>query len=189
MKKIVLAAMLMLSTAAAFAQHSVGSLTLQPKVGLNVATITEANADAKVDFATGVELEYQATDIFSLSAGALYSNQGAKWDGVSVTIPLLGEVSTSGTKFNTSYVNFPIMANVYVVPNFAVKLGVQPGIAIDKDGSNINTFDFSIPVGASYEFNNFVVDARYNWGVTKLWDGAKPKNSVFQVTFGYKFSI
>ncbi len=31
MKKIVLAAMLMLSTAAAFAQHSVGSLTLQPK--------------------------------------------------------------------------------------------------------------------------------------------------------------
>src|SRR3712207_9280389 len=88
-----------------------------------------------------------------------------------------------------SYINVPIMANVYVVNGLAVKLGVQPGFAVDKADSDINTVDFSIPVGASYEYKNIVLDARYNWGVTKLYDGGKSKNSVFQVTLGYKFDL
>jgi len=43
---------------------------------------------------------------------------------------------------------------------------------------------------------NFVIDARYNWGITKVakdvrlgdfeFDGADGKNSVFQITLGYK---
>ncbi|HEY9542633.1 porin family protein [Prevotella sp.] len=189
MKKIVLAAMLMLSTAAAFAQRSVGSLTLQPKVGLNVATITEANADAKVGLAAGLELEYQVADIVSVSAGVLYSGQGAKWDGISLEVPGFGKANLGSGKFSPSYINVPIMANVYVVNGLAVKLGVQPGFAVDKADSDINTVDFSIPVGASYEYKNIVLDARYNWGVTKLYDGGKSKNSVFQVTLGYKFDL
>src|SRR3712207_7766608 len=55
-----------------------------------------------------------------------------------------------------SYINVPIMANVYVVNGLAVKLGVQPGFAVDKADSDINTVDFSIPVGASYEYKNIV---------------------------------
>ena len=34
----------------------------------------------------------------------------------------------------------------------------------------VNTFDFAIPVGLSYEFYNFVIDARYTFGVTKVFD-------------------
>jgi len=189
MKKIVLAAVLMLSTAASFAQRSVGSLTLQPKVGINVATITDANADVKVGFAAGLEAEYQVADIVSVSAGLLYSGQGAKQDGVSFEVPGLGKADLGSVTFSPSYINVPIMANVYVVNGLAVKLGVQPGFAVDKDNADINTFDFSIPVGASYEFKNIVLDARYNWGVTKLNSDLKPKNSVFQVTLGYKFDL
>ena len=47
MKKILLAAVLMLSSMAAFAQHEVGTFTLQPKVGLNLANIT--GKDAKIN--------------------------------------------------------------------------------------------------------------------------------------------
>lgn len=47
----------------------------------------------------------------------------------------------------------------------------------------------SIPVGLSYEISNVVLDARYNWGVTKAFDGLDSKNSVFQVTIGYKFQL
>src|SRR3712207_1466115 len=135
MKKIVLAAMLMLSTAAAFAQRSVGSLTLQPKVGLNVATITEANADAKVGLAAGLELEYQVADIVSVSAGVLYSGQGAKWDGISLEVPGFGKANLGSGKFSPSYINVPIMANVYVVNGLAVKLGVQP----DRKSTRLNS--------------------------------------------------
>ena len=52
----------------------------------------------------------------------------------------------------------------------------------------MNTFDFSIPVGFSYEFNRITVDARYNIGLTKLISGSDNAihNKVFAITLGYK---
>lgn len=97
------------------------------------------------------------------------------------------------------------MANVYVVPGLAVKVGVQPGFNVNSKGKAVATtiagsgdktvdldaksVDFSIPVGLSYEYKGVVLDARYNWGVTKVWDNSDAKNSVFQITLGYKFEL
>jgi hypothetical protein len=193
MKKVLLAAALMISSVAAFAQHAVGTVTIQPKVGLNIANFTDADdADARVGFVAGAELEYQASDIFSISAGALYSQQGCKGKEAGVTLTQ-----------KLDYINVPIMANVYVAPGFAVKLGVQPGFKVNaeaeaKNGSNriaagnsseFNSVDFSIPVGVSYEFSNVVLDARYNWGLTKTFKDLDNKNTVFQFTVGYKFAL
>ena len=193
MKKVLLAAALMISSVAAFAQHAVGTVTIQPKVGLNIANFTDADdADARVGFVAGAELEYQASDIFSISAGALYSQQGCKGKEAGVTLTQ-----------KLDYINVPIMANVYVAPGFAVKLGVQPGFKVNaeaeaKNGSNriaagnsseFNSVDFSIPVGVSYEFSNVVLDARYNWGLTKAIKDLDNKNTVFQFTVGYKFAL
>lgn len=52
----------------------------------------------------------------------------------------------------------------------------------------IKGFELSIPVGLSYEISDFVIDARYNFGVTKVAEGDS-KNSVFQFTVGYKFAL
>ena len=105
------------------------------------------------------------------------------------------------------YINVPILANVYVVPGLAVKLGIQPGFCINKkidveistgqeasgklSKDEVKGFDLSIPVGISYEFANFQLDARYNFGLTKAINVEKnsPKNSVIQVTLGYKFQL
>lgn len=194
MKKLLCAAlMLFAASTATFAQHEVGSFTLQPKVGMNVATLTnEDGSDPRIGLAAGAELEYQATDLFSISAGALYSQQGCKYD-----------VQGVKTTYKLDYINVPIMANVYVVKGLAVKLGVQPGFNVNssvkaKVGSksgeadvDAKSVDFSIPVGLSYELPTvpLVIDARYNWGMTKVVDGADDKNSVFQFTLGYKFSL
>lgn len=189
MKKIILSAALMLATVASYAQHAVGTFTIQPKVGLNIANLTDLDADAKAGFAAGAELEYQATDMLSLSAGVLYSAQGAKWKGVKADLPLIGEVKTGDVKVNLGYINVPIMANVYVVPGLAVKLGLQPGFCVDKDDTNAKGVDLAIPFGLSYEYQNFVLDGRYNFGVTKAFDTGDSKNSVFQITLGYKFAL
>ena len=194
MKKIMLVAALMLSSVATFAQHAVGSINLQPKIGVSIANLTDNNSsDARVGLVAGVEGEYQASDIFSVSAGVLYSMQGAKYDA-------FGAKSTE----KLDYINVPIMANVYVVKGLAVKLGVQPGFKVNDKldlrmpvlgGALVDlkakSVDFSIPVGISYEYNNFQVDARYNWGLTKVLDVDKldQKNSVFQITLGYKFDL
>lgn len=191
MKKIMLVAALMLSSVATFAQHAVGSFNLQPKVGLNIANLTgDSKSDARVGLVAGAEGEYQATDIVSVSAGVLYSMQGAKGN--------LGGLNDVTNRLD--YINVPIMANVYVVKGLAVKLGVQPGFNVSNKiaANNRNTVDnpvkaqsvdVAIPVGVSYEYNNFQLDARYNWGVTKVYEGSKAKNSVFQITLGYKFDL
>lgn len=201
MKKFIASAlMLFAASTATFAQHEVGSFTLQPKVGVNIASLTKSDgADPRIGLAAGVEGEYQATDIFSLSAGVIYSQQGNKYDK---------SYGNSNVKFTNKldYINIPIMANVYVVKGLAVKLGVQPAFNVNSkfstvanvagtetkksvDNNNVKSFDFSIPVGLSYEYNNVVLDARYNWGLTKIADGSDSKNSVFQITLGYKFDL
>ena len=177
MKKVLLSAALLLSSVAMFAQHEVGTLTIQPKAGLNIANVTKVDGKARVDFVGGAELEYQVDDIISLSGGLLYSRQGYK-------------VKDGDGKWAPSYLNVPVLANVYPVEGLAVKLGVQPGFMIDKDkADDAKTFDLSIPVGLSYEYSNFVIDGRYNFGVTKLSKNISAKNSVFQITVGYKFEL
>lgn len=192
MKKVLLAAALMISSVAAFAQHAVGTVTIQPKVGMNIANWTDNGSDARIGFTAGAEFEYQAGDIFSITAGTLYSQQGYK-----------NTVSGVTRTQKLDYINVPIMANVYVVEGLAVKLGVQPGFKVNDDvvykqGSQsrttnslieYNSVDFTIPVGVSYEFNNVVLDARYNWGLTNVAKNIDSKNSVFQFTVGYKFAL
>lgn len=189
MKKFILSAVVMLASVATYAQHEVGTTTIQPKIGVNIANLSELEGDVKVGLSAGAELEYQATDMVSFSAGVLYSMQGSKWGGGKADIPLLGTVKLDSKKLNTGYINVPVMANVYVVPGLAVKLGLQPGFCISKDNTDAKTVDLSIPVGLSYEISNFVVDGRYNFGVTKAFDTTKAKNSVFQITLGYKFEL
>ena len=192
MKKMFLTAAMMLASVATFAQNAVGQITIQPKVGLNIANVTDADdADARVGLAAGAEFEYGVTDMIGVSAGLIYSMQGAKEkvEGVDCTMKL-------------DYLNVPILANVYVAPGLAVKLGIQPGFKLsakakaevsgasaETDLDDIKGFDLAIPVGVSYQYQNIVFDARYNWGVTKIIEDSDSKHSVFQITVGYKFSL
>lgn len=193
MKKLFLAVVAMMVSATTFAQNEVGQLTIQPKVGVNIANITDADdADPRIGLAAGAEFEYGITDNIGLSAGVLYSMQGFKTteEGVDCTLKL-------------DYLNVPILANFYVAKGFAVKLGVQPGFKLSSKAKfkgsggskevevedGVKSVDLSIPVGLSYQYQNIVFDARYNWGVTKIVDDADSKHSVFQITVGYKFSL
>lgn len=190
-------AVVMLASVASYAQQAVGTFTLQPKIGMNVASLTKCDGcDPRIGLAAGVEAEYQATDIFSVSAGVIYSMQGNKYD-----YNVLGKNAATQTN-KLDYINIPILANVYVVKGLAVKVGIQPAFKVNeevkmsselgsdsKEVDSAESFDFSIPVGLSYEYSNVVFDARYNFGVTKVWDGGDPMNSVFQITLGYKFAL
>ena len=186
----------------AMAQHEEGDFLVQPKVGLNIATLSDADKTIG-DLNFGIEAELMLTDYFSLSAGAIVSNQGGKYNDdtyVSYTVDL-------------DYVNVPVMANFYILPGLSLKAGVQPsyrmkakvktdgatydmdqfyallsGTGIEED-FKVKKFDLSIPVGISYEYQNVVLEARYNWGVTKIMDNDSFYNRVFQLTLGYKFDL
>jgi len=202
MKKLFFVLSVMLFSVGAHAQRAVGTLTIQPKVGLNIANYTNSDgADSRIGLAMGAELESQITEKFSLSVGALYSQQGAKASDASQGLNVK-------TTIKTDYINIPIMANVYVAQGFALKLGIQPGFNVNSGysasaqgvsvsgslsdmGINVKTIDFSVPVGLSYEYKNLVFDGRYNIGVTNVVkdDIDDSKHSVFQFTIGYKFNL
>lgn len=205
MKKNLIIASLLFVSVSTFAQHAVGSFNIQPKVGVSMATMTNSDGgDSRIGIVGGAEFEYQAAPTFSITAGALYSQQGIKatGDGITGTIKM-------------DYMNVPILANFYVGKGFALKAGIQPGFLVNdkvrieangfsaevdlekalrsggmEDGK-VKDIDFSIPVGFSYENNQLIMDARYNFGVTNAitGNGESMKNGVFQITLGYKFEL
>ncbi len=195
MKKILILAVMMLTTMTVSAQMRAGSWAVMPKAGFNLATVTDADdASMKFGLVAGADMIYQINEPLAISFGVLYSMQGAK-----------AKVKENGVtiknKLNMDYVNIPILANFYVTRGLALKAGIQPGFnvkhkmkvesggsSVESDIPNFKSFDFAIPIGISYEISNFVIDARYNLGLTKLWDqeGSSSKNSVFQFTLGYK---
>jgi hypothetical protein len=198
MKKIfVLAVAAMMATISANAQYREGDNTIQPRVGISMSTLTNwDDAKMKVDLAYGVEFEHFFTDDFSAAAGLLFINQGAKFE--------------DEDQMKLYYAAFPITANYYVLPGLAVKAGVQPAyrvkaqmkdadVTVDFDRyieTVFNDYDFDmpkfeleIPVGLSYEYNGITLDARYNFGLTKLITGIDDAihQRVIVVTLGYKF--
>ena len=194
MKKLFVMAAMGLSSVGAFAQYNAGDITIQPKVGLSIADYTDVDdSKTRAGVVAGAELEYHVSPMFGLSAGLLYSMQGCKYDEDKATVTLKND-----------YINIPVLANVYVAPGLALKAGLQPGfkvsskakakvggtsVSTDIDDDTFKSFDLSVPVGISYEYMNICLDARYNIGVTKVMDGTDSKNSVFQVTLGYKFAL
>ena len=180
---MIIAAMLM-AVVGVKAQNEVGQFSIMPKAGINIASLTKDDgATSKIGLAVGVEAAYGVAKNFEVTAGVLYSMQGAK-------------VKDTDVKCNMDYVNIPILAQYYIVKGLAVKAGVQVGFNTNaklKNGdasadiTNNKTVDFSVPVGLSYEIANVVLDARYNIGMTKVFEGAENKNSVIQITLGYKF--
>lgn len=202
MKRIVLFTAILMATIVVKAQGEEGDFTIQPKVGINLSSLSDADkAIVEVNF--GFEGEYMLTDNLSFAAGVIVSNQGAKYDS-----------NDTGTyTADLDYANVPVVLNYYVLPGLAIKAGVQPGFRVKAkaktDGASvdldemygiiskatgeevkINKFDLSIPVGISYEYKNIVLDVRYNWGLVKIANvGDAFYNRVLSINLGYKFNI
>lgn len=172
------------------AQHEVKSLSLQPKIGLNLSKLTNHyDSDFKPGMVAGFEAEWQTKAKFGWSVGLLYSQQGTKY--------ALGDFKYT---YNYDYINVPVLANFYVARNLALKTGLQLGFNVsnsftikgagskeNRNDPDVKAVEASIPLGVSYEFNQFVVEARYNLGLT--YAVPRTKFSTFQFTLGYRFDV
>jgi hypothetical protein len=200
MKKLfMIAVAAMLATVSVNAQEEAGQMYVKPMVGATLSTFTGDVKDTKMKLGlvAGAEFGYHVMEPLAITAGALVSMQGSKFDDNSYE----KDVTTTVT-----YLNVPIMANYYIVRGLAIKAGLQPGFLLSRktkystntgsgwvdmettDKEHMKKVDFSIPLGLSYEFSNFVIDARYNLGLSNINDDSnyKSKNSVFMLTLGYK---
>ena len=198
MKKLLTITAAALMAISASAQSEAGSFTLKPNVGFTYTTATGdlgEDTDGAFALTAGVEGMYMVNEKFGASLGLNYTGYNTSQE---VYTSLDGDKKEDWI-FSNYYFNIPVMANYYVAPGFALKAGVALNILstakIDgkdnlyntkvKDGYK-STF-FSIPVGASYEINDFVFDARYNLGVSKVAEGFDGTFNALTFTVGYKF--
>lgn len=195
MKKVLFVALLSIVSLGAYAQHEPGTFTLAPKAGINLAKFTNLdNSRYRVGAVAGLELEGYASEHFGVAVGAFWSQEGGKEKIID---------SRFSNIYQADYVNIPVTANFYIAKGFALKVGVQAGINVrtkiklpeqavqryqDIRGTNKPAV-ISVPLGFSYEVNNIVFDARYNWGLSKTFKTGDIKNSTLQFTLGYKFAL
>lgn len=186
MKKIILAVSALLLSTGAFAQIGI---QWGVKAGLNLATTTNtSNAKFRAGINAGVFGEYVISDYVGVQAELLYSMQGtkSKTEAAGVTV-------SSTTK--TDYINLPILAKLYILEGLSVDLGPQFGYMISAKVGDADVydnvdkkFDVSFAMGASYKLPlGLDVFARYNLGLTKIFEGSDSKNSVIQIGVGYRF--
>lgn len=196
MRKIVLTSILFASLIFS-AKAQTLDVKLGAKGGVNFSNITSSDMDSKTGFHIGVLAEMFLSEQFSLQPEILYSTQGAEL-----------KEDYSSVKYNLEYISVPVMAKYYVADGFNLQVGPQFSFLskselkgeIEGLGSttlnvkdSTESFYFGVNFGLGYEFpvGVFVV-ARYNLGLTKVNKESTPnvddgKNSVFQISLGYKF--
>ena len=120
MKKFLLLAVVMFANLTASAQQDVGTWSVIPKLGFNLANLAGdvSNNSIKFGLVVGGDVMYQVSPLVGVSAGAFYSVQGCEGTGDSSFS--LGEIKTdairTGVKFATS------TSKVYRVYNVGGKL-------------------------------------------------------------------
>ncbi|MBN9283154.1 MULTISPECIES: porin family protein [Flavobacterium] len=181
MKKVLLSAVALM--AFGFASNA-QEVKFGAKAGLNLSSITNLDGGkTRTSFHVGALAEIKVADKFAVQPEVLYSSQGAKGEG---------DVS-----LKMDYINVPIMAKYYVADGFSIEAGPQVGFLMSAKLESVdvkdtfNTVDFGFNAGIGYELKEGIFfQGRYNLGLTNLAKESgdqSRKNSVFQVSVGYKF--
>ncbi|RZJ73648.1 porin family protein [Flavobacterium sp.] len=197
--KIFAAGLFLFGATATYAQDKVDNSTtrtpsLGVKGGVNFARIAGDDVgdnDMRTNFHVGLVGELPLADIFSLQAEVLYSGQGAKAKNP-------GFLGADEIEYKLDYINVPVLAKVYLFKGFSLEAGPQFGFKVNEkievDGDETDEldgaedFEFGAAGGLTFQTEmGLFASGRYNYGFTDLFKDSDSRNSVFQISIGYKF--
>ncbi|SCX90042.1 Outer membrane protein beta-barrel domain-containing protein [Nonlabens sp. Hel1_33_55] len=170
------------------------------QVGYNIANLQGddvEDVDARNGINIGLTGEYEFGPSFGLLVGAIYSQQGAEGNGVTLKL---------------DYINVPVLAKFYLGGSgFSIDAGPQIGfnvkdeVEVDRgifEGStsdfDAESIDLSIGGGLTYKFREgstlegLSLGGRYMVGVSNIYEDNDTfsddvTNQVFSINLGYKF--
>lgn len=179
MKKICFAVVVLLLSIPAMAQFGI-------KGGLNFASLNGSDADAfdgLTSFHIGLVKEISVFDNLSIQPELLYSTQGAKID----------QPDGDEDNYKLNYLTLPVLLKFYLNNEFSIHGGPQVAVLLGETKNvapiDTNTFDYGFAAGLEYAITKgFFVQGRYYYGgLTEITDDADIKNSVIQLSLGFKF--
>ncbi|HET9487982.1 MAG TPA: porin family protein [Chryseosolibacter sp.] len=183
--------------------YSQAQLAIGIKAGPNFSNIdTKSSATAnyknRTGFHGGAFVLIKATK-FGIQPEIIFSQQGSKV-----------EINSQNFESNFSYVNIPIILKLYTVAGINIQAGPQFGFITNAETpiedqldpgtyrvqdvkDKMKSSDFTVALGLGWDLPfGLTVDARYNLGLSKIYDEApttqtdNAKNQVFQLSLGYK---
>ncbi len=179
---------------AALAQVSFGA-----KVGVGGSNFwgKDVHHGAKGAIVAGLLMKYDFNAQWALAPEVLFSTQGGDFD---VSESENDYVANRSITVRTNYINVPVMLKYYVKPNLSIDFGPQVGFNIyskytvdeEESAHNLssvtNAVDFGVGAGITYRLTSHAfAQARYNLGLTKVFDFDNSKNSTFHIALGYSF--
>jgi hypothetical protein len=207
---LILAALLLPTRA--YAQH----LTFGAEGGLNIANANFTTSDSTVTFSpdsrkAGVVGAFVGGDFVpyvGILVEALYSQKGTRVTFTSSQAPGFSAKSD----VNVDYIEVPLLirgnlrgsdnvtVHLYAGPSFAWKVHdsststqtVNGVTTTTSDDVNIKKFDSGVVGGVALNVHHFLIDGRYNWGLTNInkdTGSGEPevKTRTFSIMFGYEF--
>lgn len=156
------------------------------KTGLNISNFTGGDVDRNnlFDFHVGALAEFKITEKISLQPELLYTRQGSD--------------AENSIKIKVDYLAIPLMVKYYVSKKFSIEAGPQLSFLVNdkakfNDSSipdvetDASSVDFGLNIGFGYSINTHLfAQVRYNYGITTVVENPDIKNSVFQISMGYK---
>lgn len=187
MKKIILVAVVLLAVSTDMQAQLV---RFGIKAGLNYANQTGSNitvnsqnynTDAITSYHAGLVAELKLTDSFSIQPELLYSTQGATYKNA------IEEFTNE-----LGYLSIPVLAKIHFNKTISLDLGPQASFLLSErnnfDVKNAETFEFGVAGGLSLSITkSFFIQGRYVLGLTEASKEAEVKNSVVQISAGFKF--
>lgn len=193
------------------------------KVYLSDASADYIKSKYQTGFMGGVDVEYRATEQVGVSLGAYYAKQGFRWPSSQEEYKEDGKTILAGTDnrhVDFNYIQVPLMVKAYITRQLVMMVGAQVGfrcgegkdkgdsseMEISTDGTATlvenesfsmsypaKKIDVSIPIGVAYEYQNVILDARYNLGLSKVDKIAnmpsQSKTNAFTISVGYRFTL
>ncbi|MEY8488177.1 porin family protein [uncultured Parabacteroides sp.] len=176
-----------------------------PKIGLNLANMTNTDGSMKPELNVGVAAEFPINPQFSVEPGIYYSMQGTK-----------GSDGGATAKIKNDYLNIPIYAKAYMYkglyafagPQFGFLVGSKISASEGKFSGSVkakemfNKVDVALGIGLGYQFESgLLFSMNYNIGLTNTlsdnkmsvggstldWGGEKSRNGVLQINVGWRF--
>ena len=184
-----------LIAAAIVSMSAMAQVQFGAKVGVDMTNFWGSDTEhgMQPNYQAGALMEYKFSDHFGIAPEIVFAAQGGKHKAGGVT-----------TKFNTNYINIPVMLKFYASDKFSVDFGPQLGINVYskftvsgggadvttdiKDGTK--TVDFGLGLGGTYNLTEKAfVQARYTMGLTEVFkdEVSAAKNGNIQLAFGMKF--
>ena len=193
--------------------HTIWDIYVAPKVGLNLSNLLGVENNIKPGVVAGAYVEVFLAKNIALDVEMQYSQQGASgiYRNISATDDYGNPVTQKYGPYsvNLHYINTSYLVRWYPWADlpWSFTTGIHTGYVVnahakEKHGEDLNLRnhiykgDIAIPIGASYEWKQWQIEARYNIFFRKLAKDDKAKdllknarNSMFEVTLGYRIQV